>query len=322
LPEKQKGLIMNHLHPVAVFLICLVWGVFSGQNLAALAGEKESIYLKWQFSFGKTGSGPGEFNRPQALSVDPAGSILVCDTENHRIQKFDRRGKFQKEVGGFGWQTDQFFQPTDVHARSALDIFVADYQNQRVVRYDRQLFYLSAMQANPVWDERFQFTHPRAIAFSNQREIFLLDDENYRVIKFNNLGEPLTRFGDFSRAPGQLQQPRQIELDGNERIFVSDAAANAVLVFDYFGNYLTCWGETVLKEPTGLFWADRRLLVADSGNRRIVIFNATGVPLEISDAGEKLLTFPVDVALFEAFIYILDAEQDCVHVFEWSKKVE
>lgn len=297
---------------------CLVFWLFSGQIHTASAGENTSINLEWQFAFGKVGSGPGEFIQPQALSIDPTGKILVCDTENHRIQKFDADGHFLQEIGGFGWQADQFYQPMDVQARSALDVFIADYQNQRVVRYDRQLNYISAMSANTTWDERFQFRHPRAIAFSSQREMFLLDDENHRIIKFNSQGEPELRFGEFSRSGIRLKQPRQIELDGIERIFVSDEAANVVLVFDYFGNYLTQWGATTLEQPTGLCWNGRLLLVADSGNRRIVIFDATGMPIKITGIRENRLKFPVDVALFKSQIYILDAAQACVHVFKWT----
>lgn len=310
---------MNYKRPATIFAFCLVLGLVSGLKFTALAGEKETIQLNWKFTFGKSGSAPGEFNRPQALSIDPTGSILVCDTDNHRIQKFAREGVFQKQVGGFGWQADQFYQPTDVNARSVLDVFVADYQNQRIVRYDRQLFYISAMSANQAWDERFQFTRPRAVAFSGQREMFLLDAENFCVIKFNNRGEPEIRFGDSSRLPAQLQQPRQIELDGDARLFVSDAAANAVLVFDYFGNYLASWGDSILKEPSGLFWAHPWLLVADSGNRRLVIFDEAGIQQKINLSGGNPLILPVDVALFGDQIFILDAEQACVQVYEWSK---
>ena len=82
------------------------------------------------------------------------------------------------------------------------------------------------------------------------------------------------------------------------------------------------WGESVLNQPTGIFWDAQMLLVADSGNRRIVIFDASGIPLEVSGIDENRLIFPVDVAMFQSQIYILDAEQACVHVFEWTKKFD
>jgi uncharacterized protein (TIGR03663 family) len=39
-------------------------------------------------SWGKSGSGNGEFNRPIGVTADTAGNVYVSDTMNHRIQKY------------------------------------------------------------------------------------------------------------------------------------------------------------------------------------------------------------------------------------------
>ena len=39
-------------------------------------------------SWGKTGSGAGDFNRPIGIATDTHGAVYVSDTMNHRIQKF------------------------------------------------------------------------------------------------------------------------------------------------------------------------------------------------------------------------------------------
>jgi DNA-binding beta-propeller fold protein YncE len=52
---------------------------------------------KYLGSWGKKGAGPGEFNLPHSIVVDPQGRVIVADRENVRIQVFSADGKFLKE---------------------------------------------------------------------------------------------------------------------------------------------------------------------------------------------------------------------------------
>jgi len=46
-------------------------------------------------SWGGPGVGEGEFNIIHNIATDKDGYIYVCDRENHRVQVFDRHGKFE-----------------------------------------------------------------------------------------------------------------------------------------------------------------------------------------------------------------------------------
>ena len=50
-------------------------------------------------SFGKHGSGQGEFDNPCGVAVDGERNILVADGNNQRIQKFTAEGQFLAAVG-------------------------------------------------------------------------------------------------------------------------------------------------------------------------------------------------------------------------------
>ena len=52
-------------------------------------------------SWGRPGSGPGEFTTPHAIWVDRADRVLVADRENNRVQLFDRDGRFIEAWGDF-----------------------------------------------------------------------------------------------------------------------------------------------------------------------------------------------------------------------------
>src|SRR5690606_37188730 len=56
--------------------------------------DSKGTYL---FSWGQSGTGPGEFNIPHNLICDAEGKVYVADRENHRIQVFDGNGQYLTE---------------------------------------------------------------------------------------------------------------------------------------------------------------------------------------------------------------------------------
>jgi sugar lactone lactonase YvrE len=52
-------------------------------------------------TFGKLGSGPGEFRTPHAMVFDSRGRLIVADRANHRIQVLDKDGRFLAEFKDF-----------------------------------------------------------------------------------------------------------------------------------------------------------------------------------------------------------------------------
>ena len=57
--------------------------------------DKEGNWLK---SWGEPGNKPGQFDTPHSIAVDAQDNIYVADRGNHRIQVFDRDGKFLRQI--------------------------------------------------------------------------------------------------------------------------------------------------------------------------------------------------------------------------------
>ena len=55
--------------------------------------HKFSPDAKYQFSWGESGTAPGQFNLPHGVWIDRRGRVLVADRENDRVQVFDQKGK-------------------------------------------------------------------------------------------------------------------------------------------------------------------------------------------------------------------------------------
>jgi DNA-binding beta-propeller fold protein YncE len=88
-------------------------------NARIVKFAKDGTFLK---TWGKKGSGPGEFNVPHRLAMDSQGRLFVADRSNSRIQIFDQDGKFLAEWRQFGRPSGVFIDKNDV-------IYVADSES-------------------------------------------------------------------------------------------------------------------------------------------------------------------------------------------------
>ena len=57
--------------------------------------DKDGNWLK---SWGEPGNKPGQFDTPHSIAVDAQDNVYVADRGNHRIQVFDRNGKFLRQI--------------------------------------------------------------------------------------------------------------------------------------------------------------------------------------------------------------------------------
>ena len=78
-------------------------------------------------SWGKLGTGPGEFDQPHSLAFDSKGRLYVADRNNNRIQVFDQDGKYISEM-------KQFSRPSGVFIDKHDNIYVADSESESVSR--------------------------------------------------------------------------------------------------------------------------------------------------------------------------------------------
>ena len=63
--------------------------------------------------FCRYGSGPGKLKFPHGITIDTAGTGLVCVSEegSHRVSVFTSDGVFVSSFGSYGSNIDQFNSP-------------------------------------------------------------------------------------------------------------------------------------------------------------------------------------------------------------------
>ena len=68
---------------------------------------------KLLFSWGEPGTGPSEFNIVHNIATDKDGWVYVADRENHRIQVFDRNGRFETQWNNMSRPCGLYIDPKE-----------------------------------------------------------------------------------------------------------------------------------------------------------------------------------------------------------------
>jgi len=71
--------------------------IYVSDGYANARVHKYSPDGKLLFSWGESGTGPGQFNIPHNICTDRDGYVYLADRENHRIQVFDPKGRFETQ---------------------------------------------------------------------------------------------------------------------------------------------------------------------------------------------------------------------------------
>ena len=77
--------------------------------------------------FGEFGILEGQFTEPSGVAVNAQNDIIVADTNNHRIQIFDKEGRFKFQFGEVGKRDGQLLYPNRVAVvKTSGDIIVTE----------------------------------------------------------------------------------------------------------------------------------------------------------------------------------------------------
>lgn len=177
----------------------------------------------------------GNFDNASSFYISSNGFIYITDKGKDEVIQFDTLGNLLKDVGGFGWNQSQFDEPVDVFA-DPLSVYITDKNNHRIQRFDRKLNFISQLYTRENENLNERFGYPNGCVVSNQGDLYVLDSENNRVVKYNLFGNYQLHFGGIDAGEFYLQSPKAISISPNGIVFVADD--KILFAFDQYGNGL------------------------------------------------------------------------------------
>ncbi len=161
------------------------------------------------FSWGESGTDPAQFNIVHNIDVDKDGWVYVADRENHRIQIFDPKGKYETQWVNLSLAACVYVD----HKSSDQLVYVGEYfggidlnsmgmrLGPRVTILDNKGNVLARLSDQPYGDEPGRFYSPHGICVDSKGDIYVAEVS-------------YTGYGQFMDPPKELRSLQKLVKKG------------------------------------------------------------------------------------------------------------
>ena len=275
---------------------------FTDRNLVIFTTYKSSSYKKEGFPY------------PVDMALDGEKNLYITSFTTGRIVKVDANGRisdvFQPSLSSKLYGIDCFGGRLAVSDFSGDSVHILSVSGKKILKFGGS------------GGNDGQIHGPEGISFDRKGMIYVVDSGNNRVQKFNQEGEFILKFGEKGEYEGQLNGPTDVAV-ANGKIYVTDTGNRRIACFDDYGNFIGNLAPEGLDSPRGISMMDGRLLVSDEKKGLLIFDPGTGESKWINswEKDKKGFTRLVSsVADRDGYLYCLDYNNQCVHLFSPARK--
>lgn len=257
----------------------------------------------------------GSLSYPNGIAMNPEGDVFV--SSYYRIDKFNADGQLLLSFGSQGAGNPQFVAPQGVAVGPTGKIFVADPNSgSGLIKRFSSTGDFEISWPSPAFD----------VGVDQAGNVYAAEANSYRVVKFDQDGNPISSWGSSGSGPGKFPSPpANIAVDASGNNFVAEYSPGRISEFDASGTFVTSWSGGQLNNPQGIGVdpAGANVYVTNTGDGRILRFSPAGILLgSFGSTGAALgqFTMPQGVAASNGGrVYVADSSNGRIQVFDTSE---
>jgi DNA-binding beta-propeller fold protein YncE len=273
-------------------VVAILMALFAGD---LMADDRFKFLLSW----GRLGTGPGEFRQAGSMDVDGDGNVYVVDVILRRVQKFTndgvfvtafaetsgqirhvsvapsgmiyavgdrgvsiftRDGLFVRRWGSFGALPGQFETPVGIDVDEDGFVYVTDIGRNDVQKFDSDGAFIAGWGTVGVGPSQFRW--PWGIK-ARDGVVYVVDRLNTRVQTFSTAGTFLSEW-DGSPGVGGFVLGAQLDFDPAGNVLIPAQNLHEVYRFSSDGRYLERLGQRGVGD--GEFDYPFGIAIDDNGN--------------------------------------------------------
>jgi len=242
--------------------------------------------------FGGEGSGPGQFDDPRYVALDPEGNIFVADYSDGRIQKFDQAGKFLQLIN---------VEP-DKNDTILIRSMAADFSGNLYVSRGGDLLIYNTADGGLVGSIPGQFPNINhdQVVIDPANNLYAVNTAHGddALMKYDPQGNLLWEKTEILQGVAPKNTPAGLDriiVDGLGNIFALNSFVNEIYRFDTDGNFRDRFGSKG-KEPQQFNHPDA--MAVDGKGRIFVVDSHEGYLFKVFDqSGTFLQSLPLPAPL-------------------------
>lgn len=313
--------------------IVLVTMAVTASLFASLASAAVPTY-GFSMTFGSSGTGKGQFNEPEAITVDKEGNVWVADKANARVQKFNSKGEYLLEVA-----LGEGSQPIDITTDSEGRVWTLDAAHSRVYRlnsFGGIAETVGETLEGPLHEYKGTLGGASAFTVDSGGHVWVAQN-GQRVVEVNPPAKSKIGFSEWMKEfpiktggpnGGEFAEPTGMAFGPEGNLWITDSGwvASRIQKFNPTSNaYLGQIGEGYLASAHGrpFFDSEGRVWISDYSEPAIKAFNTSGSPKESvggfgeSNPEEDGFSSAADIARdAEGNFWIVDSSRDRVE--KWT----
>ncbi len=173
---------------------------------------------------------PGSNVDPSAMAVDRDGRLAVCDIAGHRVLLTGPFLNLETIVGEYGSFNGQFNEPRGAAFGNRGHLYVSERGNRRVQVFDRTGQPVASTAS--LGGTNDLFVAPSGMATDRHGNVYVTDTVAGQVVVLAPDLYPIMVVGGDDFGPGSLRSPIDCAVSDTNQLFVVDAGAQALLVYD------------------------------------------------------------------------------------------
>lgn len=215
--------------------------------------------------------------QPGRVAIDASGNVWVTDRLLQSIFIFDAEGNFLRTFKPEG-ELGQRWAPIALAFDAAGDVFVADVgvtKEHRIIKLSPDAVELrrwgKTIQTQRMEESPGGFYYPNGIVVAKNGDVFVSDSNNRRVQVFSDTGE-------FKYVIPTSGTPRGMVIDSEQRLYVVDAFAHTIDIYELNGKRVTGFGGNGVslgqfQYPSDVSLDSRgRIFISDRENHQVQVW--------------------------------------------------